>query len=104
VPALTCLVRFVACRAGLFKTQAAAQAFCDKLSVVQTPPLADRLAGIEEGVNTFFLTINGALVFVMHAGFAMVSAVISDTSNAGIAPVRQAHSMSCLCGICGTAR
>jgi hypothetical protein len=24
-------------------------------------------------VNTFFLTVMGALVFVMHAGFAMVS-------------------------------
>jgi hypothetical protein len=72
----TCLGRFAACRTGLFKTQAAAQAFCDKLSIVQTPPLADRLAGIEEGVNTFFLTVNGALVFVMHAGFAMVRAVL----------------------------
>jgi len=25
-----------------------------------------------EGVNTFFLTFAGALVFIMHAGFAMV--------------------------------
>lgn len=69
----TCLpARLVACSAGLFKTTAAAQAFCDKLTIVSEPPLADRLAGIEEGVNTFFLTIMGALVFVMHAGFAMV--------------------------------
>jgi hypothetical protein len=67
------LGRLDACRTGLFKTQAAAQAFCDKLAIVSTPSLGDRLSGIEEGVNTFFLTVNGALVFVMHAGFAMVS-------------------------------
>jgi hypothetical protein len=75
---LTCLACFVACRTGLFKTEAAAQAFCDKLNYVQVPPLGDRLAGIEEGVNTFFLTVNGALVFVMHAGFAMVSAELQS--------------------------
>jgi hypothetical protein len=42
----------------------AASAFCDKLST--------RVGGIEEGVNTMFMTVNGALVFIMHAGFAMV--------------------------------
>lgn len=44
----------------------AAEAFCNKMGT--------RLGGLEEGVNTFFLTINGALVFIMHAGFAMVRA------------------------------
>uniref|UniRef100_A0A383WE90 Ammonium transporter AmtB-like domain-containing protein n=1 Tax=Tetradesmus obliquus TaxID=3088 RepID=A0A383WE90_TETOB len=67
--------------AGLFKTQAAAQAFCDKLTIVNTPLLGDRLAGIEEGVNTFFLTIMGALVFVMHAGFAMLCAGAIRSKN-----------------------
>lgn len=45
--------------------ETAATAFCDKLTT--------RVTGIEEGLNTFFLTIMGALVFIMHAGFAMVS-------------------------------
>lgn len=53
--------------ASMFKgNETAASAFCDKLGA--------RVGGIEEGVNTFFLTIMGALVFVMHAGFAMVRA------------------------------
>jgi hypothetical protein len=34
-----------------------------------------RLDGMTEGINTFFLTSAGALVFVMHAGFAMVRAL-----------------------------
>jgi hypothetical protein len=50
---------------AMFKNATAASAFCDKMST--------RVGGVEEGLNTFFLTINGALVFVMHAGFAMVS-------------------------------
>lgn len=50
---------------AMFKGNAtAAGAFCDKLST--------RVGGIEEGVNTFFMTVMGALVFIMHAGFAMV--------------------------------
>lgn len=61
-----------------------AKAFCERLAPVAafdsaapadaavTDVLGDRLSGIEEGVNTFFLTVNGALVFIMHAGFAMV--------------------------------
>lgn len=47
----------------------AALAFCEKISKVG----ADRMDGMQEGVNTFFLTSCGALVFIMHAGFAMVS-------------------------------
>lgn len=51
---------------AMFKgNETAATAFCDKLTT--------RVSGIEEGLNTFFLTIMGALVFIMHAGFAMVS-------------------------------
>jgi hypothetical protein len=54
----------------LFKgDDAAASAFCDKLGSVG----ADRMDGMQEGINTFFLTSTGALVFIMHAGFAMVS-------------------------------
>lgn len=50
---------------AMFKgNETAAGAFCDKLTT--------RVTGIEEGMNTFFLTIMGALVFIMHAGFAMV--------------------------------
>lgn len=53
---------------SLFKgNETAATALCDKFAGM------DRIKGVEEGLNTFFLTINGALVFVMHAGFAMVS-------------------------------
>jgi hypothetical protein len=37
-----------------------------------TAGMSARLDGLTEGVNTFFLTSTGALVFVMHAGFAMV--------------------------------
>lgn len=52
--------------ASMFKgNTTAATAFCDKLG--------KRVTGIEEGLNTFFLTVMGALVFIMHAGFAMVS-------------------------------
>jgi len=51
--------------AAMFKgNETAASAFCDKLGT--------RVGGVEEGLNTFFLTVMGALVFVMHAGFAMV--------------------------------
>lgn len=56
----------LAALASMFKgNETAATAFCDKLG--------NRVTGIEEGLNTFFLTIMGALVFIMHAGFAMVS-------------------------------
>lgn len=56
----------IAALTAMFKgNSTAATAFCDKLTA--------RVTGIEEGVNTFFLTIMGALVFIMHAGFAMVS-------------------------------
>lgn len=70
-------------RTTLFgKNATAAAAFCEKLAVVSSTAdpdysLPDRLSGLEEGVNTFFLTVMGALVFVMHAGFAMVSQPIT---------------------------
>lgn len=54
-----------------------AEAFCTKLDT------SARLSGIEEGTNTFFLTVNGALVFVMHAGFAMVSKCAPACSRVG---------------------
>jgi hypothetical protein len=55
---------------SMFKgNETAATAFCDKLTT--------RVTGIEEGLNTFFLTIMGALVFIMHAGFAMVSLIVA---------------------------
>lgn len=61
---------------SLFKGNVtAAQAFCEKLTPlydVNGNPPQYQLDGLREGLNTFFLTINGALVFVMHAGFAMV--------------------------------
>jgi tetrahydromethanopterin S-methyltransferase subunit E len=56
----------LAALASMFKgNETAATAFCEKLG--------KRVTGIEEGMNTFFLTVMGALVFIMHAGFAMVS-------------------------------
>ncbi|KAF8065460.1 AMT1-1 [Scenedesmus sp. PABB004] len=72
---------------SLFKGNAtAASAFCEKLSAVSNVndpeySIAGRMAGIEEGVNTFFLTIMGALVFVMHAGFAMLCAGAIRSKN-----------------------
>lgn len=58
---------------AMFKNATAASAFCDKMST--------RVGGVEEGLNTFFLTINGALVFVMHAGFAMLCAGAIRSKN-----------------------
>jgi hypothetical protein len=66
---------------SIFKTEDAATAFCEKLGTIGKPEsmdaadwtsAADRMDGITEGLNTFFLTSCGALVFIMHAGFAMV--------------------------------
>lgn len=67
-PTSLCAPEELKALASLFKgNETAATALCDKFAGM------DRLKGVEEGVNTFFLTINGALVFIMHAGFAMVS-------------------------------
>lgn len=55
-----------------FGGEEAATAFCDKLGGTASGLYQDQLDGLREGLNTFFLTVNGALVFVMHAGFAMV--------------------------------
>jgi hypothetical protein len=57
----------------------AAENFCSRLAPLADqsgalPTYDDQLLGVVEGLNTFFLTINGALVFIMHAGFAMVRA------------------------------
>lgn len=58
---------------SMFKgNSTAAEAFCAKLG--------HRITGDEEGMNTFFLTIMGAMVFIMHAGFAMVSSSSTSTS------------------------
>ena len=43
--------------------------------------LTARLDGLTEGVNTFFLTSCGALVFIMHAGFAMLCAGAIRSKN-----------------------
>ena len=43
--------------------------------------LGARLDGVTEGVNTFFLTSCGALVFIMHAGFAMLCAGAIRSKN-----------------------
>lgn len=69
----------LAALSAMFKGNAtAAGAFCQKLAILgspdgtSTPGLQQRIEGIEEGVNTFFMTVMGSLVFIMHAGFAMV--------------------------------
>lgn len=79
----------LAALSAMFNNNAtAAESFCQKLSILGTPDgstvpdLTDRITGIEEGVNTFFLTINGALVFIMHAGFAMVSFGLAGAATA----------------------
>jgi hypothetical protein len=88
-----CSPEELAALTGLFKGAEAAEAFCTKLtegtltSGAGSANLADagltgRIVGIEEGLNTFFLTVNGALVFVMHAGFAMVSSAMNKLSEA----------------------
>jgi hypothetical protein len=67
-PTSLCAPEELTALASLFKgNETAATTLCNKFAGIE------RLTGVEEGLNTFFLTINGALVFVMHAGFAMVS-------------------------------
>ena len=69
-----------------FGDAAMASAFCERLANVATydatnadkpfsSPIEDVILDMKEGVNTFFLVILGALVFIMHAGFAMVRLV-----------------------------
>lgn len=70
----------------LFKNSATAESFCERLAVngafgEDSNNLGDRLDGLTEGVNTFFLTSAGALVFVMHAGFAMLCAGAIRSKN-----------------------
>jgi hypothetical protein len=48
-----------------------------------TSGLSSRLDGMTEGVNTFFLTWAGSLVFVMHAGFAMVRPAVAGVQLDG---------------------
>lgn len=43
---------------------------------------ADSIAGVTVGVNTLYLVLCGALVFVMHAGFAMLCAGAVRSKNA----------------------
>eukprot|EP00878_Enallax_costatus_P037023 GHUV01041732.1.p1 GENE.GHUV01041732.1~~GHUV01041732.1.p1 ORF type:complete len:122 (-),score=21.56 GHUV01041732.1:68-433(-) len=90
----------LAALSAMFKGNAtAARAFCQKLAIVGSDghlPLGDRISGIEEGVNTFFLTINGALVFIMHAGFAMVN----DTPGCSVAKCYAATVASVLKYVC----
>eukprot|EP00775_Hariotina_reticulata_P002904 gene2904-3192_t len=87
-----CSPEELAALTGLFKGAEAAEAFCTKLTEGTLAPgagvanmadagLTGRLVGLEEGLNTFFLTIMGALVFIMHAGFAMLCAGAIRSKN-----------------------
>jgi hypothetical protein len=70
----------------MFKgNETAATAFCEKLD-----GMTGRMDGMQEGVNTFFLTSTGALVFIMHAGFAMVS------GQSAVLPLGTISSMPCM--------
>ncbi|KAI8468765.1 MAG: ammonium transporter AmtB-like domain-containing protein [Monoraphidium minutum] len=69
---------------AVFKNTATAASFCERLAIVGSADgesLNDRLDGYQEGINTFFLTWAGALVFVMHAGFAMLCAGAIRSKN-----------------------
>ncbi|GBF92724.1 ammonium transporter [Raphidocelis subcapitata] len=71
---------------NVFKNSKVAASFCERLAVVGTfddpsTQLETRLSGMTEGVNTFFLTSSGALVFIMHAGFAMLCAGAIRSKN-----------------------
>ncbi len=48
-------------------------ALCEALETYLQDPSTLPVAGIKFGVDTAWLISSGALVFVMHAGFAMVS-------------------------------
>ncbi|KAI8474735.1 MAG: ammonium transporter AmtB-like domain-containing protein [Monoraphidium minutum] len=71
---------------SVFGDAAAAASFCERLAIAGTADepmsLSERLDGMQEGTNTFFLTWAGALVFVMHAGFAMLCAGAIRSKNA----------------------
>ena len=52
-----------------------AATLCAQLGTTTTgieTAFADADSELTVGINTMFLVLNGALVFVMHAGFAMV--------------------------------
>ncbi len=60
-----------------------AEALCDQIM-----PAYDRAEGVAIGLNTLYLVSCGALVFVMHAGFAMVGHVNARKSGDRIAQAR----------------
>lgn len=53
---------------------ALALAVCTSLQNMNTPPDTSAMDGLKFGVNSAWLITSGALVFIMHAGFAMLCA------------------------------
>ncbi len=55
---------------GVTDPEAAARALCGVLLAQHD----SAIQGLRDGLNTLLLLFGGALVFIMHGGFAMVSA------------------------------
>jgi Amt family ammonium transporter len=64
-----------------FKSAKVAASFCERLAPASGAASSETVEAMAEGINTFFLTINGALVFIMHAGFAMLCAGAIRSKN-----------------------
>lgn len=81
-----CVAEFTASLAGVTDPAAMATSLCDRLVRYDSAAaLADEAnAGVADavtGITTMFLVLTGALVFVMHAGFAMLCAGAIRSKN-----------------------
>lgn len=60
--------QYAAVLALLSGNEANAKTMCEIFSTSHTAASVDALAGTNEGLNTLYLVLCAALVFVMHAG------------------------------------
>lgn len=76
-----CSPEELAALTAAFKSAKTAASFCERLAPASGAASSETVEAMAEGINTFFLTINGALVFIMHAGFAMLCAGAIRSKN-----------------------
>ncbi|GFR44280.1 hypothetical protein Agub_g5487 [Astrephomene gubernaculifera] len=59
-----------------------ANAICTAMQAAAPPDVSSRIDDLSTGLNTFLLLFGGALVFLMHGGFAMLEAGAIRSKNA----------------------
>ncbi len=80
-PVAACVTALVAASI----TEQQATALCGQFAYsADTAGFADSLTQTNQGLNTLYLLSTGALVFVMHAGFAMVSRASRHRTSAAL--------------------